>query len=130
MNGEAHGWFNGGRRLRQGDPSSPLIFVLVMEYLSRLYVRASKEKGFKFHPYYRKSKMVHLMFVDDLIVFSAAEPVTVKHLMKAFEKFSKSTRLEANKHKSQIVMGDARKNKNKGSCKLQGSKKEPCHSST
>jgi len=49
--------------------------------------------------------MVHLMFADDLIVFSAAEKNTIQHLLNAFAKFSRSIGLEANKHKSQVVVG-------------------------
>ena len=49
--------------------------------------------------------MIHLIFADDLIVFSGADPKIVKYLLEAFDKFSKSTGLEANKYKSQIVLG-------------------------
>jgi len=96
--------------LRQGDPLSPLLFVLVMEYLSRLYHHAGTKEGFNFHPNCKESKLNHLIFTDDLIVFSAADPRTIYYLMEAFDKFSKSTGLEANKDKSQIVLGDVKNN--------------------
>ncbi|XP_062080411.1 uncharacterized protein LOC133785171 [Humulus lupulus] len=50
INGRLHGTFRGEKGLRQGDLISPLLFVLIMEYLTRLLLQTSRQKGFGFHP--------------------------------------------------------------------------------
>ena len=44
VNGSPKGFFGSSRELRQGDPLSPLLFLLIMEVLSRL-LRKTKDSN-------------------------------------------------------------------------------------
>lgn len=50
VNRVGHGYFEGKRGLRQIDPMSLLLCVLVMEYLSRTLQKMSELPSFQFHP--------------------------------------------------------------------------------
>ena len=105
VNGQQGERFRGRRGLKQGDPLSPLLFVISMEYLSRLFKHASTQSGFVFHPHCRKMALTHLMFADDLIVFCKAIPSSIQLLMNAFHAFTSCAGLKANLDKSSIIFG-------------------------
>ncbi|KAH0695979.1 hypothetical protein KY289_013461 [Solanum tuberosum] len=69
VNGQSYGFFEGQRGLRQGDPASPLLFILVMEYLSRTLKTMSMLPDFRFHPMCKGLNLTHLTFADDLMIF-------------------------------------------------------------
>ncbi|GJS48187.1 RNA-directed DNA polymerase, eukaryota, reverse transcriptase zinc-binding domain protein [Tanacetum coccineum] len=74
VNGEAHGYFNGGRGLRQGDPISPYLFTLVMEVFSLILSKnIEKAKKFKFHYGCKDLQLSNMCFADDLLVYSTAD---------------------------------------------------------
>lgn len=72
VNGEFSGFFQGRRGLRQGDPISPYLFTLCLEYLSRSLHRAMlSSKGF--HPKCKHIGLTHVLFADDLLLFGKGE---------------------------------------------------------
>lgn len=87
-NGEVHGFFKGKRGLRQGDPLSPYLFVIVMNCLSYMLNRAATQNKFKYHATCSSTRLTHLSFADDLLIFidGSIEPVQqVLQVLKEFE---------------------------------------------
>lgn len=105
MNGEAQGEIQGQRGLRQGDPLSPLLFVLIMEYLTRLLQQAAASGEFRYDLGCRTMKLISLCCADDLLIFCKASPMAVNCVLLAFQRFSDCTGLVANKNKSHLYLG-------------------------
>ncbi|KAL0307849.1 UNVERIFIED_CONTAM: hypothetical protein Sangu_3008000 [Sesamum angustifolium] len=82
LNGTVHGFFPSTRGLRQGDPISPYLFVLVMESL-------------------------HLLIKNDLLLFCKAEVYSATVLHGILQQFKGITGLHANAQKSQILFSKA-----------------------
>ncbi|KAL9226024.1 hypothetical protein vseg_001879 [Gypsophila vaccaria] len=102
LNGQQFGYLKGRRGLRQGDPMSPLLFTIAMEYLTRIHMVMSDHRDFKFHSLCRQMKLTHLCFVDDLLMFCRGDCQSVSLMLSAFETFSLASSLTMNKAKSQL----------------------------
>lgn len=61
--------FRAGRGLRQGNPISPYLFVMIMEYLTRCLVSLENLTTFGCHPKCKRKKTIALLLVDDLLIF-------------------------------------------------------------
>ncbi|XP_062080395.1 uncharacterized protein LOC133785155 [Humulus lupulus] len=105
LNGRLHGTFRGEKGLRKGDPISPLLFVLIMEYLTRLLLQTSKQKGFGFHPLCKHVNLVNLCFADDLVIFCKGNVNSMRLTQSAIESFCATTGLSINNTKSHIYFG-------------------------
>lgn len=88
--------------LRQGDPMSPYLFALGMEYLSRCLSTVSSARCFNHHRRCKKLEITHMMFADNLLMFARADVPYVTALLGAFTKFSSASGLSANLHKSEV----------------------------
>lgn len=107
INGETHGYFKGGRGLRQGDPISPYLFTVVMEVFNLIFKRTIKTlKTFKFHWRCKKHEITHLCFADDLIIFSHGDVKSVKVIREALLEFQHVSGLVPSEPKSNIFFGN------------------------
>jgi hypothetical protein len=91
VNGCLRGFFPSSRGLRQVDPLSPLLFVIVMESLSCLLDRAVREGlfvGFSAGTVAANPLMVsHLLFADDTLIFCGADSEQILNLRFVFTWF-------------------------------------------
>ncbi|XP_074276997.1 uncharacterized protein LOC141600652 [Silene latifolia] len=100
LNGEVFGHFKGKKGLRQGDPLSPLLFTVAMEYLSRVLNYTTNNMPFKFHPLCSPMKLSHLMFADDLLLFCKGDISSIMVLMRSFATFSYASGLQMSQTKT------------------------------
>ena len=101
------GFFGSSRGLRQGDPLSSLLFLLVREVLSRLLKRAEDGgflSGFQASPNTTGGLHIsHLLFADDTILFCDASEEQLLHIHMVLIFFEAITGLKVNVGKSEIV---------------------------
>ncbi|KAL9680598.1 hypothetical protein QQ045_018479 [Rhodiola kirilowii] len=104
INGDSVGFFEGKRGLRQGDPISPLLFTLVMEVLSRILKGLNKSHGYYHHPKCHRVDLKHLIFADDLFLFSSGRPSSIAVLKESLDSFLLCSGLAVNSDKSQLFL--------------------------
>lgn len=92
------------RGLRQGDPMSPYIFIMCLEYLSFLISKAVEAKFWvpiKIHG--GDISFSHIFYADDLLLFGVNIPSTITAVNSIMALFSKLSGLQMNLNKSKII---------------------------
>uniref|UniRef100_A0A2N9IB59 Uncharacterized protein n=1 Tax=Fagus sylvatica TaxID=28930 RepID=A0A2N9IB59_FAGSY len=107
VNGSAHGFFSTSRGLRQGDPLSPMLFIMVMEALSRMLERAVAGgyiTGFSVgNSTGVELSISHSLFADDTLIFCGADSEQAWYLRGVFIWFQAISGLKINLSKSELV---------------------------
>ncbi|KAL0439849.1 UNVERIFIED_CONTAM: LINE-1 retrotransposable element O protein [Sesamum latifolium] len=94
--------------LRQGDPMSPYLFVLVMEVLQMILQQLiDQDEGFTFHWKCGDLGLFQLCFADDLLLLCHADIPSVTVVRRGLELFATLSRLHANPHKSHLILSKA-----------------------
>ncbi|KAM7517189.1 hypothetical protein LguiA_006772 [Lonicera macranthoides] len=107
VNGRVAGYFQCSRGVRQGDPLSPLLFILAEEALNRALHALVDHGSIKRMASTRNSiPPSHVMYADDMIIFCNASLPTVKTLMQLLDDYGAASGQFVNKTKSHIVLGD------------------------
>jgi hypothetical protein len=102
INGEASSFFKSERGLRQGCPLSPYLFILIMEGLSLLLKKKLSEhliSGIKVSKFI---KLVHLLFVDDVLLLSKADLSEWLVILEVLQLFCSVSGLSINFSKSSV----------------------------
>jgi hypothetical protein len=91
-----------GRGLRQGDPLSPLLFVLAIDPLHQI-LRKTTEQG-QLQKLKGRGTMIHTsLYADDAAIFMAPIKQDINFLASTLQHFGDVTGLATNCTKSQVV---------------------------
>jgi hypothetical protein len=99
LNGIPGPWIDCKRGLRQGDPLSPYLFLLVAEVLQRLIHRDPLLR----HPLIDEEPCPVLQYTDDTLIIMRADCGAARRLKVLLDDFVAATGLTINFHKSTVV---------------------------
>ncbi|KAM1414771.1 hypothetical protein ACFX2I_006507 [Malus domestica] len=106
LNGQPGSKFVPFRGLRQGDPLSPYLFLLVSEVLSLLIQRASdtnKINGVQFNP--QGPSISHIFFADDTLIFLKADKKNCSNIVNLIKEYCLASRQQVNMQMSNVFFG-------------------------
>ena len=107
INGSPSGFFGSSRGVRQGDPLSSFLFVLVMEAFSRMISAIYSRgliSGFSVGSReFDRVEVSHLLFADDTLVFRGADASQISHMGALLVCFEAVSGLQVNLSKSALV---------------------------
>lgn len=104
INGSASAMFRSGKGIKQGDPISHFLFIMIVEVLSVMIKKAADMDlivGFK--PSENAFSITHIQFADDLIVFLDGDVEQIQNLKNILLAFELISGLKVNFKKSVVA---------------------------
>ena len=101
--GKPRGKIVSSRGIRQGDPISPFIFVLAMDYLSWLLTDLENKGKIKGANIEDKINISHILFADDILIFIEDKDEYIASLRNILHLFESASCLNFNFNKSTII---------------------------
>ncbi|XP_020249670.1 uncharacterized protein LOC109827119 [Asparagus officinalis] len=111
LNGCSSGFFQSNRGIRQGDPLSPYIFVLVMEFWSIGMEIATISRNIQNFHKQQDLQISHILFADDMLVFCRANKKSFEGINNLLSSMELNTGLKINRSKSKIFFSKGCNNK-------------------
>lgn len=87
VNGRPNGFFLGMKGLRQVDPLSPYLFIMCTDILSRFLDAVAIVGTFAYHPKCSSLALTHLIFTDDLIIFTEETEQSLNGIKSVLDSF-------------------------------------------
>ncbi|GJW83515.1 RNA-directed DNA polymerase, eukaryota [Tanacetum coccineum] len=103
VNGSPSDEFHIHRGLKQGDPLSPFLFILVMEALHLSVCKAVDEDVFKGIQLQGSLALSHLFYADDAFFMGEWSDNNLRGIINILKCFHLASGLQINIHKSQIL---------------------------
>jgi len=103
LNRSPYGFIKEHKGLRQGHPICPILFVLVIKFITRLMKRSTINSGFKYHPGNKILEVSQSSFADDLLVFCKVEVDSTLCIKSVFDNVSMTPDLAINDQELHVI---------------------------